>query len=82
MRVKTFFLGSVLLIPTLAAIVLTVVYHTSVNGELRFEQRDANTEYINTARSYRPPVKKEKPKSIVTPAALPEMRDDDAPEEA
>lgn len=74
-------LGSLLLLPTLAAVVLTVVYHASVNGELRFEQRDSNTEYINTARSYRPPAKKQKPKSIVTPAALPEMKDDDSPEE-
>lgn len=74
-------LGSLLLIPTLAAVVLTVVYHASVNGELRFEQRDSDSEYINTSRSYRPPAKKEKPRSIVTPAALPEMRDDDAPEE-
>jgi hypothetical protein len=61
--------------------VLTVVYHASVNAELRFEQRDSDTEYINTARSYRPPVKKEKPRAIVTPAALPDMKDDDAPEE-
>lgn len=74
-------LGSLLLIPTLAAVVLTVVYHASVNAELRFEQRDSNTEYINTARSYRPPVKKEKPRAIVTPAALPDMKDDDAPDE-
>ena len=74
-------LGSLLLIPTLAAVVLTVVYHASVNAELRFEQRDSNTEYINTARSYRPPVKKEKPRAIVTPATLPDMKDDDAPEE-
>lgn len=80
--VKTTFLGSLLLLPTLSAIVLTVIYHASVNGELQFEQRDVNTEYINTNRSYRPPVKKEKPKSIVTPAALPDMMDDDAPEEA
>ncbi|MBQ8480847.1 MAG: hypothetical protein IJ503_10760 [Akkermansia sp.] len=74
-------LGSLLLIPTLAAVVLTVVYHASVNAELRFEQRDSDSEYINTARSYRPPVKKEKPRAIVTPAALPDMKDDDAPEE-
>lgn len=74
-------LGSLLLLPTLAAVVLTVVYHASVNAELRFEQRDSDSEYINTARSYRPPVKKEKPRAIVTPAALPDMKDDDAPEE-
>ncbi|MBR5886996.1 MAG: hypothetical protein IKZ07_02190 [Akkermansia sp.] len=74
-------LGSLLLIPTLAAVVLTVVYHASVNGELKFEPRASETEYINTARSYRPPVKKEQPKAIVTPAVLPDMKDDDAPEE-
>ncbi len=74
-------LGSLLLLPTLAAIVLTVVYHASVNAELRFEPRDSNMEYINTARSYRPPVKKQKPQSIVTPAPLPKMLDDDLPEE-
>lgn len=74
-------LGSLLLLPTLAAVVLTVVYHTSVNAELRFEPRDSNTEYINTARSYRPPVQKQKTRSIVTPATLPKMLDDDLPEE-
>ena len=74
-------LGSLLLIPTLAAVVLTVVYHASVNAELRFEQRDSDTEYINTARSFGPPVKKDKPRAFVTPAALPDMKDDDAPEE-
>lgn len=75
-------LGSLLLIPTLAAVVLTVVYHASVNGELRFEPKDADSEYINTARSYRPPESKQKPKGIVTPAVLPPMQDDDLPEEA
>ena len=75
-------LGSLLLIPTLLAVALMVFYHASVNGELRFEPRDANTEYINTNRSYRPPTQKEKPKSIVTPATLPKMMDDDAAEEA
>ncbi|MDO5471233.1 MAG: hypothetical protein Q4F38_08010 [Akkermansia sp.] len=75
-------LGSLLLIPTLAAVALTVVYHASVNGELKFEPRDSNTEYINTKRSYRPPSQKDKPKSIVTPSVLPRMQDDDAAEEA
>ena len=75
-------LGSLLLVPTLTAIALTVVYHASVNAELRFEPRDSNTEYINTERSYRPPVKKQKPASIVTPAVLPRMESDDVAEEA
>ena len=74
-------LGSLLLVPVILALVITAVYHTSVNSELQFEQRDTNAQYINTARSYRPPVKKEKPRAIVTPAALPDMKDDDAPEE-
>lgn len=75
-------LGSLLLIPTLAAVVLTVIYHASVNGELRFEQRDTHTEYINTTRSYRPPIpQQERPRPVVTEAALPNMQDDEAAEE-
>lgn len=53
-------LGSLLLLLTIAALVFTVVYHTSVNSELRFEPRDANAEYINTRRSYRPQVQAKK----------------------
>ncbi len=50
-------LGSLLLVPTLIALVVTAIYHLSVNSELRFEQRDTNTEYINVNRSYRPQIK-------------------------
>ena len=50
-------LGSLLLVPVILALVITAVYHTSVNSELQFEQRDNNALYINTARSYRPQVK-------------------------
>ncbi len=49
-------LGSLLLVPTLLALVGTAIYHVSVNSELCFEERDANTEYINVNRSYRPQV--------------------------
>lgn len=44
---------------TIVALIVTVIYHTSVNSELRFEPRDANAEYINTRRSYRPQIKRE-----------------------
>ena len=47
-------LGSLLLVPVILALVITAVYHTSVNSELQFEQRDNNAQNINTARSYRP----------------------------
>ncbi len=49
-------LGSLLLVPTLLALVGTAIYHVSVNSELCFEERDTNTEYINVNRSYRPQV--------------------------
>lgn len=49
-------LGSLLLIPVIIALIITAVYHTSVNSELQFEQRDTNAQYINTERSYRPQV--------------------------
>lgn len=78
-------LGSLLLLPTIVAILATVVYHASVNGELRFEQRDTNTEYINTNRSYRPPAKREQAKPAARPELLPvniNLKDDDTPEEA
>ncbi len=77
-------LGSLLLLPTIAAIMATVVYHASVNGELRFEQRDTNMEYINTNRSYRPPAKKERIKPAAHPGLVPvniNLKDDDTPEE-
>ncbi len=50
-------LGSLLMVPTLLALVGTAIYHISVNSELCFEERDTNTEYININRSYRPQVK-------------------------
>ncbi len=53
-------LGSLLLVPTLLALVGTAIYHLSVNSELSFEERDTNTEYINVNRSYRPQIKPEK----------------------
>ncbi len=54
-------LGSLLLVPTLLALVGTAIYHVSVNSELCFEERDTNTEYINVNRSYRPQVQ---PKAV------------------
>ncbi len=49
-------LGSLLLVPTLLALVISAIYHVSINSELCFEQRDIHTEYINVNRSYRPQV--------------------------
>ena len=43
-----------ILMITAAGVILTMVYHTSVNAELSFEPRDSHEEYINTRRSYRP----------------------------
>lgn len=76
-------LGSLLLIVVIAVVVLTAVYHTSVNGELKFELRDSDTEYINTQRSYRPPTPKQnKPAApAANKAAAPEMQDDMVAEE-
>lgn len=87
-------LGSLLLVPVILALVITAIYHTSVNSELQFEQRDTNAQYINTARSYRPQIKEpEKPvpppaapakdaKDTPTPAgAVPGLVDDDVAEE-
>ncbi len=50
-------LGSLLLVPTLLALIGSAIYHISVNSELCFEERDSNTEYINVNRSYRPQIK-------------------------
>ncbi len=64
-------LGSLLLVPTLLALVGSAIYHISVNSELCFEERDSNTEYINVNRSYRPqakPAKEEKPEPQDTEA--------------
>lgn len=76
-------LGSLLLVPVIVGLVLTVVYHTSVNGEVRFEQRDTNAQYINTARSYRPPEVKQEPRAAAEAknANTEQLVDDDAAEE-
>ena len=86
-------LGSLLLVPVILALVITAVYHTSVNSELQFEKRDTNAKYINTTRSFRPQIKEaEKPapaipagndKDAPAPAgAVPGLVDDDIAEEA
>ena len=74
-------LGTLILGITGLAIVITVVYHTSVNSELRFETRNSHEEYINTRRSYRP--KNVTPKESAAPAAQAplQMQDDDVAEE-
>lgn len=85
-------LGSLLIVPVILALVITVIYHTSVNSELQFEQRDTNAQYINTARSYRPQIKEPEkpatpppaPAASGTPApagAVPGLVDDDVAEE-
>ena len=70
-------LGSLLLVPVILALVITAVYHTSVNSELQFEQRDTNAQYINTARSYRPQIKE--PEKPVSPPAAPAKDAKDTP---
>lgn len=92
MNVKTF-LGSLLLIPVILALVITAVYHTSVNAELKFEKRETSTQYINTERSFRPQIKetpKKQTESVTpdkkqdTPApagSVPGLLDDDVAEE-
>lgn len=72
-------LGSLLLVPVIIILVVTVIYHASVNSELRFEQRDTNAQYINTARSYRPQIKVT-PKQAAPPI-LEELQNDDTAEE-
>ena len=85
-------LGSLLLVPVILALVITAIYHTSVNSELQFEKKDTNAQYINTSRSFRPQVKEaEKPaapipaktdKNAPVPAgAVPGLVDDDTAEE-
>ena len=76
------FLGGLLLLIAIMALVLTMVYHTSVNSELRFEPRDSHEEYINTRRSYRPRITKTPPppSSVPTEQVQP-MPDDDVAEE-
>lgn len=70
-------LGSLILIPAILALVGTAAYHASVDSSLKFEERDTNTQYINTERSYRP-VPKHDPAG--KPAA-PVLKDDDTAEE-
>ena len=60
------------------AVVITMVYHTSVNAELRFEPRDSHEEYINTRRSFRPRRTQGTPTPPVKEIKLP---DDDTAEE-
>ena len=86
-------LGSLLIVPVIMALVITVIYHTSVNSELQFEQRDTNAQYINTARSYRPQIKEQEKPATPPPApatgsdkaspagAVPGLEDDDVAEE-
>lgn len=70
-------LGTLALAITGLAIVITVVYHASVNSELRFETRDSHVEYINTRRSFRPQnVPQQQKKTIKN-----ELQDDDLAEE-
>lgn len=76
-RMKSF-IGWLMLIVVVAALVLTVVYHTSVNAELRFETRDTHVEYINTRRSYRP--RNVPPPAQPLPPAI-NLPDDDIAEE-
>ena len=71
-------LGSLLLVPVILALVITAVYHTSVNSELQFEKRDTNAQYINTARSYRPQIK-EQPVREEAPATAPTKEDKNSP---
>ena len=67
-------LGSLLLVPVILALVISVVYHTSINSELQFEQRDTNAQYINTARSYRPQIKEPEKPATPPPAPTPESK--------
>lgn len=75
-------LGSLLLIPIIIALIVTAVYHTSVNAELRFEPRDTNAQYINTQRSYRPQIPPPAaPKAAEEAPPNARLRDDDTAEE-
>lgn len=70
-------LGTLALAVTGLAIIITVVYHASVNSELRFEPRNSHEEYINTRRSYRPQAGPRERK----PQAVEGVQDDAAAEE-
>ena len=47
-------LDTLILVPAILGLALTVVYHASMDADLKFEERDTNAQYINTERSYRP----------------------------
>ena len=75
-------LGSLLLVPVILALIGTVIYHASVNQEARFEPRDTNAIYINTQRSYRPPIAAPPTRAVEAPhISTPQLRDDDTAEE-
>lgn len=59
-------LGLLFLLAVVAETVGTVVYHTCINSGIRFEQKESNSEFINTRRSYRP--------QSVTRVAAPDLR--------
>lgn len=73
-------LGAFLLLLTLCAVTGTVVYHACANSDLRFEERDTNSQYINTRRSYRP---RKKPRQTPPPAPVKqqEQQEDEIAEE-
>lgn len=71
-------IGVLLLIFAILSVIVTLTYHTSVNGSLSFEQQRDNPDYINTNRSYRPP--KVVPPSKPAPTAQGSFRDDEEPE--
>ncbi len=75
-------LGIFLLAVVIAALALTLVYHTSLNSTLRFEPRDTNAQYINTRRSYRPPAPPKTPRAASPAVGIPyTAQDDEAAEE-
>lgn len=47
-------LGTLILVPAILGLAVTVAFHASVDADIRFEERDTNAQYINTERSYRP----------------------------
>ncbi len=61
-------LGLLLLLLVLGAIVFTVIYHASINADVRFERKETNTEFINTRRSFRPPAGAAVPHAVIRAA--------------
>ena len=47
-------LGTLILVPAILGLAVTVAFHASMDADVRFEERDTNAQYINTERSYRP----------------------------